>query len=433
MKNRTTVSIGSAHKSGPRPETVARYREALERYATTDESATQICQRCGVPLRGFLAYLYRQHRDLLLARHGVNSPVEQKLRTRLSGKRGQTPAAHAKYREAIAACDDEAFIELNVSQIARRFGVDPTGLGNQLRCHYPEIVERRERERRRRGLADNQHRGERAWCREQYAGAVELLQQSEMTVPEAAAACGVSESGLSQHLLYYHRELLDKRSERRESAKGCKLRGRITGNGRRHQPQPATRERYDEAVRLYRETDLTVRAIADRLGLKYRALAAYLRAWCRETAFARCGAAYREDADLSAIKHYRSSTAAKYAPAVERLRKNTCSTAEVAAEFGLHPDSFRAYLRRHFPDLYARQGMVRRADGRSMLQRSLSKYAEAVRLYETTDEPLKSIAQRLRLTYNSLGGFLRRNFPGMVARRRNRGEGASELSIGSEG
>lgn len=414
-------AAGTPRPSGPRPGTVARYREALERYVATDESATRICQSCGVPLRGFLAYLYKWHRDLLLARHGVACTTEQELRRRLAGKRGQTPAAHARYREAIAACDDEAFIELNVSQIARRFGVDPTGLGNQLRRHYPEIVERRERERRRRGLSDNQPRGVRAWCREQYAGAVELLRNSEMTIPEAAAACGVSEPGLSQHLLYYHRELLDRRFAKRESARGCKRPGCVTGNGQRHQPQPETRERYGEAVRLYRETTLTVRAIADRLGLSRNALTAYLRTWCRETAFARRDAASGDGAAGVPGRHYLLSTAAKYAPAVERLRRGGCSTAEVAAEFGLQAESFRAYLREHFPELYARQGMVRGADGRALLQRSREKYAEAIRLYETTDEPLKSIAQRLHLTYNSLGGYLRRNFPELVARRGGHG------------
>lgn len=82
-------------------------------------------------------------------------------------------------------------------------------------------------------------------------------------------------------------------------------------------------------------------------------------------------------------------------------------------------------MREHFPDLHARQGMARGADGRAVLRRSREKYAEAIRLYETTDEPLKSIAQRLHLTYNSLGGYLRRNYPELVARRRKRESDAS--------
>ena len=39
------------------------------------------------------------------------------------------------------------------------------------------------------------------------------------------------------------------------------------------------------------------------------------------------------------------------------------------------------------------------------------KYDEAVHLYATTTEPLKSIALKLGLQYNSVGGFVRRNRP----------------------
>lgn len=59
-----------------------------------------------------------------------------------------------------------------------------------------------------------------------------------------------------------------------------------------------------------------------------------------------------------------------------------------------------------------------RTFGRWVSARSLEKYAEAVRLYETTREPLRAIARRLGLVYNSLSGFIRRNCPEAVARRR---------------
>lgn len=414
-----TASEGyrNGKKTAPRPETVARYREALELYASTGMPAVRICRQCGVPLSGFRSYLQRFHRELLLERHGVECSAPQAAQVRLAGKRGQTPAARAKYGDAIAACDDEAYLDLNVAQIARLFGLDGTALGNQLRQHYPDILERRERERRRRGLADNLHRGMHPWCREQYAGAVELLRTTEMTVPEVAEMCKVSTPGLSQHLLFYHRDLLDERFGLREQARGCKRKGRMTGNGQRHEPQPEIRERYREAERLYRETPLTIPEIADRLGMNRHTLSGYLLSWCRETAFARRGAEYREGASLSDTKHYLPSTAAKYAPAIERLRHSDLPTSKVASEFGLHPECFRQYLREHFPELHARQGMTRAANGHTVSRRSMEKYAEAIRLYETTDEELKSIALRLGLTYNSLGGFLRRNFPELIARR----------------
>lgn len=409
----------SAGTGGADPQTVEKYREAVGLYGSTVLSVRAICARCGVSYAGFRSYLYKYRRDLLLSRHGVAaSSASDVARTRLRGRRGQTAAARAKYGDAIAACGDAKYIEYNVSQIAHLFGLNPTGLSNQLRAHCPGLLERRERERQRLGLADNQQRGVRPWCREQYAAAVKLLRTTELTLPEVAERCGVSFTGLRQHVCFYHKDLQETRSELRERAKTQKRKGHVTGSGRRHEPTPGSRERYREAVRLYRDTAMTIKEIAEKLGLNPFAFTSYLQTWHREDVFARRGAVCREGAILSQTKQYKKPTAAKYAPAIERLRAENRPTSEIAAEFGLHPEVFRQYLKEHEPELYARQGMMRSSNGRSVSRRSMEKYAEALRLYETSGEELKSIARRLGLNYNSLGGFIRRNFPELILRRR---------------
>ena len=413
-----------AHKKGDGtggadPRTLAKYREAVGLYGSTVLSVRAICARCGVSYAGFRSYLYKYRRDLLLSRHGVAvPPVSDAAHTRLRGRRGQTVSARAKYGDAIAACGDAKYIEYNVSQIAHLFGLNPTGLSNQLRAHCPGLLERRELERRRLGLADNQQRGVRPWCREQYAAAVKLLRTTELTLPEVAERCGVSFTGLRQHVCFYHKDLQETRSELRERAKTQKRKGHVTGSGRRHEPTPGSRERYRDAVRLYRNTAMTIKEIAEKQGLNPFSFTSYLQTWHREDVFARRGAEYREGASLSQTKQYKKPTAAKYAPAIERLRAENRPTSEIAAEFGLHPEAFRQYLKEHEPELYARQGMMRASNGRSVSRRSMEKYAEALRLYETSGEELKSIARRLGLNYNSLGGFIRRNFPELILRRR---------------
>ena len=406
-----------------RPATEDQYREAIELYGSTSLSVRAICARCGVSYAGFRSYLYKYRRDLLLSRHGVAaSSASDAAHTRLRGRRGQTAAARAKYGNAIAACDDAKYVEYNVSQIAHLFGLNPTGLSNQLRAHCPELLERRELERRRLGLADNQQRGVRPWCREQYAAAVKLLRTTELTLSEAAERCGVSFTGLRQHVCFYHKDLQQTRSELRERAKTQRRKGHITGSGRRHEPTPGSRERYRDAVRLYRNTAMTIKEIAEKQGLNPFSFTSYLQTWHREDVFARRGAEYREGASLSQTKQYKKPTAAKYAPAIERLRAENRPTSEIAAEFGLHPEVFRQYLKEHEPELYARQGMMRAPNGRSVSRRGMEKYAEALRLYETSGEELKSIARRLGLNYNSLGGFIRRNFPELILRRRQNTE-----------
>lgn len=396
-----------ADGGSPRPVTEGKYCEAVELYGSTALSVRAICVQCGVSYAGFRSYLYKYRRGLLLARHGVTGSSARIADVRLRGPRGQTAAARAKYGDA-------KYVAYNVSQIARLFGLNPTGLSNQLRAHCPGLLEGRESERRRLGLADNQQRGVRPWCREQYAGAVELLRTTEMTVPEVAERCGVSFTGLRQHMLFYHKDLIGTRIELRERGKSQKRKGHVTGSGRRHEPTPESRERYREAVRLYRDTSMTIKEIARRLGLNPFSFTNYLQTWYREDVFARRGAEYREGAILSQTKQYKKPTAAKYAPAIERLRAERRPTSEIAAEFGLHPEVFRQYLKEHEPELYARQGMMRAPNGRSVSRRSMEKYAEALRLYETTDEELKSIARRLGLNYNSLGGFVRRNYPALI-------------------
>lgn len=288
----------------PSPETEEKYREAIELYRTTGLPVREICARTGVPFTAFRSFLHSCYRELMFARYGMEVAPEEAAATRLRKRSGQTAASRAKYGEAIRACDDIAYIEYNVSQIAYMFHLDPSGLGSQLRNHYPEIIERRERERHRLGMNDNQHRGVKPWCKEQYAEAVEHL----------------------------------------------------------------------------RTTDDTI----------------------------------RRTADLSRTKQYLKSTAAKYAGAIACLKETGRPTAEVAREFGLHPETFREYVREHEPELAARLGMTRLADGRQVLARSMEKYGEAVRLYETTTEPLRSIADRLGLQYNSVGGFVRRSRPDAI-------------------
>ena len=85
-----------------------------------------------------------------------------------------------------------------------------------------------------------------------------------------------------------------------------------------------------------------------------------------------------------------------------------------AKAYGLNPETLRQHLRKHEPDLAARLGRTLNRDGKRVSRQSEEKYAEAIRLYETTTEPLKSIAARLGLVYNSLGGYVRRNCPDAI-------------------
>ncbi len=132
-----------------------KYSEAVSLYATTRLSIKEICELTGIPFRAFCMYLCRHHRNLVLKRHNLEEAENVKLR----GSKGQATATHIKYREAVQAAGSLEYIEYNISQIAYIFGLMPSGLLNQMRHHYPEILQRRYEERRRLGINDNIHRG----------------------------------------------------------------------------------------------------------------------------------------------------------------------------------------------------------------------------------------------------------------------------------
>lgn len=268
-------------RRGASPKTEAKYRDALHLYTATSLSTRAISEACGITPKSFQAYLRRYYREEMLARHNIRCGKEEAPGIKLCHRSGQTPAAYMKYRKAIAACDDTRLLEYNVSQIARFFKVDATALGNQLRRHYPEILRSREQERARRGIRDNYPRGARRACEEQYAAAIELLRKPGKTIHEAAEACNVSESGLREHLLYYHRELSEERLSTREQATRHKRRGQLTGNGQLHTPTPAITEHYRKAVELYAQSAKTVQEIATETGVSANGLRNHISTWHR--------------------------------------------------------------------------------------------------------------------------------------------------------
>lgn len=402
---------------GIKPETEEKYRQAIELYRSTRLSCAEISRTCGVTVSGFQRYLSLYHRDLLLARYEIACSKEEARHIKLGPLRGQLPATRAKYKDAIEACESLDYIEYNVSQIAREFGLDGTNLGRQLRTHYPGIIEWREKVRKLLGLGDNLPRGTRKVCKDQYAKAMKRLRADRyITVQEAAESCGVSYSGLEQHLLFYHKDLVKQRIKIREKAVGRKRKGEITGRGTVHAPSPEIQEKYAEAVRLYRTTTMSALRIAKITGISRKRFYEYLHRWHMDLVCKRKNIPYEEGkpVDWSKVRKYNPATKEKYAEAIKRLKENGLPTAQVAAEFGLHPECFRQYLKEHEPELHARLGMVRTDNGKVMSRHSMGKYSEAMHLYATTTESIKSLARRFGFNDCSFGQFIRRHFPELV-------------------
>lgn len=332
-----------------------KYAEAVALYADSNIPVKVIADKLGLGRKALSAYLQRHWRELMLRRHGIDSGTADPKTVKVISAGGQSRVAHEKYKYAVMACDMIEYIDLNISQIARKFGLYGTALSNFMRVHYNDILVNREKVRRELGIGDSLHRGAEKTCTMQYAEAVSLYENTEMTLGEIAVRCGVSKSGLMQHLRFYHRDVLAaKRNVRREAqAKATKCMGDLNGNGRRHVPSPDTVRKYADALVLYRDTSLTVKAIVEKTGVPKEGFRSYLNKWHRDLVVERSGLDPREDSavNLRTSRKRMKTVAAKYAPAIDSLRQCPRPVSQVAREFGHNPDVFRQYLHKHEPEL----------------------------------------------------------------------------------
>lgn len=398
------------------PVAADKYREAIELYKNTDLTLGEISKRCGVTRNGLSAYIYRCQRDLMLKRNRLSGDPQKTIRK----NNGQRPETRKKYREAIEACDSEDYIEFNISQIARIFHLTGTALANQLRTHYPDIIPRREEERRKRGIADNIHRGVRKESTDIYQEAIQMLRDTDYTIKKVAELCHVSFSGLRQHIIFYHKNIAELRGVKRRNGKEKPKIGSVAGNGKIREMSKEIKQRYALGVELYRTTSLPITEISKRIGVNVNTFRHHLKTWHKQLMFERRGAEMPTDASdresFGDTKRYRKSTAEKYAEAIELLKTTDTTVESISKKFGFIPEVFRAYLKEHEPDLFESLGMMTLPNGKLVLKRSYEKYREAIEAYATTSESLKSIASRCGLIYNSFGGFIRRNMPELIQR-----------------
>lgn len=392
-----------------------KYEEAVEMYADSKLPLCKIAVKCNVSLGGLGSYLRRYWRELILRRRGISYEGKDPKDIKIVSSGQPSIVSKAKYAEAVEACKSLEYIDLNVSQVARKFNVNGTALANYMRLHYEEIPIWRENVRRMLGIGDNVHRGVRPECEEQYVLAVEMYKSTDKTIPEIAEICQVSIGGLSQHMRFYHKEVIRKRKAERKAAKKNRIIGKICGNGQIHCPQQKTVEKYREALELYKNSNLIIKEIVRKTGVPLEGFRNYLRVWHRDLMLERRGGEKVDCKevyiDLAKTKCYLKSTAAKYGAAIDSMKNNLRPVTQVAAEYGLNADTFRSYLWEHEPDLVSQCGMVKNENGKYTSRQAMEKYAEAVRLYETTTTNLKSIAERLGVVYNSLSGYIRRNYP----------------------
>ena len=401
--------------------TNGQYTEALEMYENTGLTQVEICKRLNLSVVAFRAYLQRFRRDLIFKKRGILICESELATQRIRSRKGQTQASQLKYKTAKAKCRSLTYIYLTLSQIAHDESLNPTALANQLRAHYPDLIIWRTKEREMRGFLKNNLSGPMKKVVDQYKDAVELYAESQLTIQEVAIISNVSFSGLKQHLLFYHKDLVAKRERLRARHSNQKNKGEKNGNNTLHSPKPSTVGKYAHALEYYEKSGLTLKEIASKTMVTYAGLYGYIRVWHRDLTLKRGGIDRLENVDqtnLNRYKHYLASSREKYQPAIELLKKNGLTIAAVAKLFNLHPESFRMYLKEHEPDLTKMKGMMCTPEGRLVSRSSYEKYKKGVELYSSSSLSQKEVALKINVHPISFGNYLRRNYPELVHTRR---------------
>lgn len=184
--------------------------------------------------------------------------------------------------------------------------------------------------------------------------------------------------------------------------------------------------RYAEPVRLYAETDLSVKDICARTGVPFRAFMAYLIRRHRALILRRHGLEHVEGARLPGARGQSTEAHAKYAPAIAAAASEEYieyNISQIARLFDLSPCSLLQQLRHHYPHIVRRREEERTRLGladhvrRGPRPEALERYAEAVELLRTSDVTVAEAAERFGLRAYALQEHLTSHHHNLVELR----------------
>ncbi len=273
-----------------------KYAAAIEMYASTDLTLKQIADLCGVKPGALSLHIGRHHRNLLFNRYGLAADSPAGLDVKVKSISGQSLVTQNKYKTAIEACSDPAYMKYTVSEVAHLFKLDPTAFASQLRAHYPDILSVREAMRRELGFADNLHRGPRPSSIATYSKAVEMYRDTDLTIPKVAEICGVSKGGFIQYLRFYHKEVMELKAAARSERSKQNAQKKKGENKEAAPIDPATLElptgdtpqkqrtfeKYRAALYEYATTTTPLKEVAARHGFPYESLFSFVTRNCPE-------------------------------------------------------------------------------------------------------------------------------------------------------
>lgn len=214
-----------------------RYGEAVRLYAETGKSLKEVAEICGVKVSSLVIHIKRYHKSLFFSHYNLSSDSSLLEKIRATIQEGQLPATHLKYKKAIEACTDIAYIEFNIGEISRMFKLSNMGLETQLKLHYPDILPERRIVRKILGIAA---RGPRQGISENYSRALEMYRDSDLTFNQVARRCNVSPGGFTRFMKCYHADIVEAKESLRLAGRKGKPHVNKKMNIPKHEPLALT-------------------------------------------------------------------------------------------------------------------------------------------------------------------------------------------------
>lgn len=346
---------------------------------------------------------------------------EERVYRYLGGRYGQSQETKVKYQDAINASSSIECLGMTIGEIARMHGVDAQGLRNQLLRHFPNVIPLRNKLRGLMGYQLYSRADLHEKAIERYSEAVQMLRETDLTLTEVAAHCGLSASGLQQHLLFYHRDVAEKRLGQRLTVldNDALQAGEKDCNNRPHGPKAASRSRYAPAIEMLQTTDIPLVEVAKRCKLSPGNLRAYARKWHPDLMLSRRrqreeqAAAARADSLARKTESKTSQAQRLYSPAVEMIRGGM-NLSKAAAAIGADVSRLSAWMKKHHPQVLeeAGIGMIRLENGEYVSRGRYRKFlpvAEYLKLHPA--ESTQAVASRFGVAQSSLQKVVPRLFP----------------------
>ena len=357
-----------------------------------------------------------------------NKHHEQRV-FRYLARYGQHPASESLYRDAIVACQNIENLELTISDIARKFDLNPECLRNQLKRHFPEILSIREKMREMLGYSRPGNHGLKQATVVKYARAVKMLRDSSLTIREVASRCNVPYQGLQQHLIFYHKDIAESRMLFRTDAllqtvPQASSWGAPSAVGGVRRPREETVKTFAPAVKLYLETSLSIPKIASLMGLNTSALSSYLKRWypdyVEQRRKERKERIDRKKEERAHRPDRSGPTRARllYTPAIELLLEGR-TLSQTAKELGVEPCNLSDWLRRNHPEVLekTRSGMMALPSGQKTMRRTYDRFLPLVEYISShPSKSTKELSEKFNIPLSSIIKYVKKYYPDLWTR-----------------